>query len=266
MFFVSKVLGFLLQPSNLAAIALVSGLWLLRSPSYRRAGKRLAWAGTAYILIAGMLPLGNVFVLPLEQRFAGLPAPSSEDGFKGIIILGGFEDGWVSSGRGRFTTNEAAERINEGARLARKLPTTMVVFTGGSGTFLRPGAEVTGPVADFLEAVGIARERIVLEADARNTYENAQFTFRLLNPAPDDRWLLITSAYHMPRAIGVFRKTGFSVTAYPVDYRTRGPEDIWRIFERYWAGLQRMDLATSEWLGLLYYYLRGRTSTLFPAP
>ena len=266
MFVASKVLGFLLQPSNLAAIALMVGLWLTRNASYLRSGKRLAWAGVAYILLAGILPFGNALVLPLEQRFSGAPEPRPDDGYKGIIILGGFENGWVSAGRGRLTVNEAAERITEGARLARQLPKTKVVFTGGSGTFLRPGAEATGPVAAFLEAVGIARDRIVLEGASRNTYENALFTTRLLKPAPRDRWLLVTSAYHIPRAMGVFRKAGFNVIAYPVDYRTRGPEDIWRIFERYWAGLQRMDLAAGEWLGLTYYYLLGRIDTPLPGP
>ncbi len=238
----------------------------MRSASLVRAGKRLAWAGAAYILLGGMLPFGNALVLPLEQRFSGLPEPQPEDGFRGIIILGGFEDGWVSAGRGRLAVNEAAERITEGARIARKLPNAKVIFTGGSGTFLRPGAEATGPVGAFLKAVGISSNRLVLEGASRNTYENAQFTARLLKPEPGDRWLLVTSAYHMPRAMGVFRKAGFNVTAYPVDYRTRGPEDVWRIFERYWSGLQRMDLATNEWLGLLYYYLRGRLDTLLPAP
>ncbi|HET7210116.1 MAG TPA: ElyC/SanA/YdcF family protein, partial [Methyloceanibacter sp.] len=83
---------------------------------------------------------------------------------------------------------------------------------------------------------------------------------------PGKRWLLITSAYHMPRAIGAFRKAGFEVEAWPVDYRTRGRADLTRPFDKVSEGLRRVDVATREWFGLLAYWLRGRSDALFPAP
>jgi uncharacterized SAM-binding protein YcdF (DUF218 family) len=78
--------------------------------------------------------------------------------------------------------------------------------------------------------------------------------------------LLVTSAYHMPRAIGTFRRVGFAVEAYPVDYRTRGIEDLARPFPNLGEGLRRGDIAMREWVGLLMYRLAGRTNALFPAP
>jgi uncharacterized SAM-binding protein YcdF (DUF218 family) len=113
---------------------------------------------------------------------------------------------------------------------------------------------------------GIARARILLESKSRNTYENALLTRDLAKPVDGERWFLVTSAYHMPRAIGLFRKAGFNVTAYPVDYRTRGPEDMARIFGRIPQGLMRFDLAVGEWIGLVAYRMLGRIDALFPGP
>ena len=90
------------------------------------------------------------------------------------------------------------------------------------------------------------------------------FSRELVKPKPGERWLLVTSGYHMPRAIGVFRKAGFSVEPYPVDWRTRGPEDALRPFPTLGDGLRRTDTAMREWVGLAIYWLTGRSSELFP--
>lgn len=162
--------------------------------------------------------------------------------------------------------NEAAERLTEGVRLAKRLSGVPVVFTGGSAGLMvsLPGA--ARPVGQFLADMGITPERIVIEDRSRNTHENALFTRDLVKPAPGRRWVLVTSAAHMPRSVGVFRKAGFDVIPYPVDYRTRGPEDLLRPFERIPAGLERTDVAAREWIGLVAYWLTGRTDTLFPGP
>lgn len=75
-----------------------------------------------------------------------------------------------------------------------------------------------------------------------------------------------TSAYHMPRAVGVFRKAGFAVEPYPVDWRTRGAQDELRPFASVGDGLRRVDTAVREWVGLAVYWLTGRSSELFPGP
>jgi uncharacterized SAM-binding protein YcdF (DUF218 family) len=265
MFFpASKIVFFLIQPSTLIVLIVAAGL-LLAWHGRSRLGLRLATLGVLLLVVAGLLPLGNVLVLPLEERFRP-PAVGPEDGYAGLIILGGFEDGWVSAGRPGLAVNEAAERLTEGVRLARRLPAAKVVYTGGVANLLFAGAEAAGPVGDFLADAGVPRERIVLEGKSRNTHENATFTRALLEPRPGARWLLVTSAYHMPRAMGSFRAAGLEVTAYPVDYRTRGWGDALRPFEGVPAGLARTDLAAKEWIGLLAYRLTGRTGALFPGP
>ena len=264
MFFpASKIVFFLIQPSTL--IVLITALGLVLAWRGWRNGVGIATAGLVLLVGAGLLPIGNVLVLPLEERF-GPPSVSPEDGHAGLIILGGFEDGWVSAGRPGLAVNEAAERLTEGVRLALRLPGAKVVYTGGVANLLLAGAEAAEPVGEFLTDVGVARDGIVLEGKSRNTHENATLTRARLDPAPGSCWLLVTSAYHMPRAMGVFRAAGFDVTAYPVDFRTRGRGDALRPFDSIPAGLARLDLAAKEWIGLLAYRLTGRTDALFPAP
>lgn len=264
MFFIaSKVIFFFIQPSSLAFVALLLGILLVgRHPKW---GRRFLYAGLAMIVFFGFLPTGNMLVLPLEERFGSHVPPIPNEKISGIILLGGFEDGSITRARGGLALNEAAERLTETLRLARALPDARVVFTGGSGS-LFGGKGIGGPVRQFFIDAGIAPERIVIENNSRNTYQNAVFTKALLKPAPQDRWLLVTSAYHMPRSIGVFRKVGFDVIPYPVDFRTRDQGDGFRPFDSIGAGLQRTDLATKEWIGLLAYWISGRSSALFPSP
>ncbi len=265
-FTLAKILALLVQPSSLAVLAVIAGLLMTRGGRASRLGRGLAWGGVLVLTVGGLTSVGNLLVLPLEQRFASVAPPAASERVDGIILLGGFEDGWVSSGRGGLGLNEAAERVSEGLRLALRHPEARVVFTGGAGTLLAPGVEATGPVADFLAEAGVARERLILEGRSRTTFENAIFTRDLVAPRAGERWYLVTSAYHMPRAMGLFRKAGFDVIAYPVDYRTRGPEDALRLFERIPQGLMRLDLGVNEWVGLLAYHALGRTDALFPAP
>ena len=132
------------------------------------------------------------------------------------------------------------------------------------------GCLVRGNEAEYalamFESFGIARERLVAEDKSHNTVENARFSKALADPKPGERWLLVTSAYHMPRAIGIFRQAGFPVEAYPVDWRTRGAIDLMMPFDSLTGGLRRTDTAVREWVGLFAYWITGQSAALFPAP
>lgn len=265
-FYASKVVFLLIQPSSLALLALLAGLVLLRTSRRPVAARRLIAGGIVWLVGAGFLPIGNALILPLEQRFgAEPPALAADADVAGVIMLGGFEDGWVSAGHGSLAVNEAAERLTETLRLAARFPKAKVVFTGGVGELFQ-GESAEQPLRAFLADVGIAPERIVVEHKSRNTHENAEFTRAMIGARAGARHLLVTSAYHMPRSVGVFRRSGFDVVPYPVDYRTRGSVDLVRLFGSMPDGLKRADLAAKEWIGLLAYRLSGRTDALFPAP
>lgn len=261
----SRTLFFIVQPSHLALLLMGIGLaLLLLRPTAAGLGKGLAGAGFALLLVLGFSPVGHALLLPLEERFPRGPIP--EEPVAGVIMLGGFEDPSVGRARGALMLNESAERLTETVLLARQLPHAKVVFTGGDASLLLPGRSAAPAVADFLEAAGIAPDRIVLEGRSRNTHENAIFLVDHLRPQAGDRWLLVTSAWHMPRAVGAFRQAGFDVIAWPADYRTRGAGDLALPFDRMTEGLRRTDMAVREWIGLIAYRVLGRSNALFPAP
>lgn len=265
-FFVSTLFHFIFAPSHFMVLLIGGGLVLQARTAFRRLGWRLSMAGLAGVLVLGLSPLSTLLILPLEERF---PAPERlpEQGtVAGIIMLGGFEDGDVSIGRKRLALSDRAERLVEGVRLARRLPGTKLVFSGGAGGILYSFQDAGGPVGAFLEEMGIDRARIVLETKSRTTWENAVLTKQILKPSARDRYLLVTSAWHMPRAMGVFRKAGFNVVAWPVDFMTSGAGDATRAFAFVTHGLVTADVAAKEWLGLLAYWMTGRSSTLWPGP
>jgi len=258
----SKVFWFFATPSNFLATLTLVGAALALTRRLRRFGAWLAVVGVAGLLFAGLSPLANWVILPLEDRFPAF----RDDGraVDGVVVLGGAVQAEESFGREQLTVNEAGERVIALADLARRYPGARIVFSGGGGTLLTEEAPEADALARFMDALGIPRQRVLFENQSRTTFENAVYTRRLIEPRPGERWLLVTSAWHMPRAVGCFRRAGFPVTAYPVDFRTRGPSDAWRTFTFVSEGLRRLDLSAKEWAGLIGYRLVGHIDALFP--
>jgi len=265
MFYIaSKVGWFLATPSNLLAILVVIGAALAATNRWRRVGFGLALAAGLATLGLGLLPAANLLLVPLEQRFPAFGDDSRP--VAGIILLGGAVEAADSAAIGQLVVNEAAERVLETLRLAARHPDARIVISGGGGTVFGDGTAEAPIIAGFLSEVGVDPRRILIEEKSRTTFENARFSRELVSPRPGERWLLVTSAWHMPRAVGVFRKVGFEVVPCPVDYRTGGAADAARPFASVSDGLRRLDVAAKEWAGLIGYYLSDRMPVLFPAP
>ncbi len=255
MFYLSKIVWAFFQPSTLIAIVLVAGLLL--AARGKRLGLPVLFCGVAMYLIAGFSPLANWLLIPLENR-ARIGMSEPVDGAAGIIVLGGATAGVQNFGDRRVILNDAADRMIEAVRLAQQHPDLPIVFSGGNGE-LFPGREE--PEAElarrFFEAFKITPPRLRLEDRSRNTLENAAFTARLVQPQRDQRWVLVTSAFHMPRARALFEAQGFRIIPRPGDFRVAGSQDFWRFFGKPSDGLRGVDLAAKEWVGLLVSWLRG---------
>ena len=263
MFFVlSKTIGFLLLPSNFLLLLGLFGSALLWT-RWRRLGRSCVAISLIVFLIAGFVPLGRFASNILENRF---PRWNPQQGPpNGIIVLGGAINPVVSRSRGDIAIGDAAERVLVIPRLAREYPNARIVFTSGDASLranLPAEADYLGPV---LDAMGVPRDRVLLERRSRNTAENALFSKELVKPKAGERWLLVTSAQHMPRAIGCFRRVGFDVEAYPVDWTTPRRQPL-ALETSFGIGLQHLDDAVHEWEGLLAYWLSGKIDALFPAP
>ena len=262
-FYLSKILWFFAAPSNLLTVLALMGA-LLCGTRFARAGRRLALVAGALLLFIGIAPVGNLLFFVLENRFPTQPQTGLDP--YGIVVLGGAIDEIVGKSRGQVSMDEAAERMSEAAVLARLYPNARLVFSGGSNAFFERGVTEADEAQKYFVQAGIAPERIELESKSRNTFENAVFTRELVKPEPGQRWLLVTSAFHMPRSIGIFRKAGFPVIAYPVDYRTEATLAEARPMREVAIGLHRFDAALREWIGLVAYRLSGKTDTLLPGP
>ncbi len=250
-------------PSTVLLGAVAVGAGLLAA-GRMRAGRAVALLAAAGLFVGGVLPSGALLLRPIEDRFpppaADLAPPT------GIIVLGGSTDERLALARGRVAIVEAADRLTEAVILARRFPSARLVFTGGSGVL---GGTVLSEAADVHRLwldMGIPDSRITLEDRSRNTDENVRFTKAIVGPESGQRWLLVTSAFHMARAVALFRANGWPVIPDPVDYRTRGDASDWRPSLTIVGNLQRLDLAVREWTGLIVYRLSGRTRTLLPAP
>jgi uncharacterized SAM-binding protein YcdF (DUF218 family) len=263
LFALSKILGFLTFPSNLMILAGVCGV-VLTATRFARLGRWMAGLSLVALLVCGLSPLGRVLLLPLEQRFP--PWSPTAEAPVGIVVLGGAVNGRLSQGRGIPIVDVAAERITAAVELARRYPQARIIYSGGSGHLVLQSA-MEAPVARRLFGeMGVAPERIEIEDESRNTAENAALSLQIAKPKPGERWLLLTSAAHMPRSVGIFRRVGFAVEPHPVGWRTSGWGDIEIPFYIASDGLSIVDMAVREWIGLTVYRLTGRTSELFPAP
>jgi uncharacterized SAM-binding protein YcdF (DUF218 family) len=263
MFFIlSKTAAHLLLPSNFLFALGLAGLVLLAT-RWRRAGVRLLIACFILLVLAGILPVGKVLNHTLEQRFPPWnPARGAPDG---IIVLGGAINPVLSRIYGEPQISESAERLTAVPKLARAYPNARIVYSGGDASLLANKGREAEYLYPLLDSFGVPRERVLLETRARNTYENAAFTKELVKPKPGERWLLVTSAEHMPRAVGCFRRIDFPVDAYPVDWHSGRRIGLWP--NSYIAGgLGSLDDAVHEWTGLLAYWLTGRISEFFPGP
>ena len=265
MFFIaSKIFWMLASPINLLLIGALAGVLLCFGPR-ARFGRGLALAAILILFVAATFPLRAALLVPLENRFPQPPADLEPP--YGIVVLGGAISDPMSAARGQTIFDEGGERITEAVILAKRFPQARVVYTSGTNSVLGGSSNEAARARDLMVAMGVARDRVTIEDKARNTDENARFTAAIVHPEASQRWLIVTSAFHMPRAMGVFEKAGFHPIAYPVSFYTSGRwvDDLSPTFDPL-GNLKTFVLALHEWIGLAAYRASGRIDRLFPGP
>ena len=259
---VAKFFGYLVTLPN-AAVFLVllatASLWT----RFRRASRMLVTLCVLLLAACAFSPFASIVLRPLEERF---PMPAMTDPPTGLIVLGGMTDEVLSAARNTVVLTEAAERLTEAVALSRRFPMMRMVFSGGSGHVEQTQVTEAAVAQRFWTEMGVAADRVTLEDRSRDTWENGVFTKALVQPKPGERWLLVTSASHMPRSVGVFRQLDFPVIPYPVDYRTAGNGSDFKGLRNAADSFAMLAIASHEWIGLIAYRLAGKTSALFPGP
>lgn len=260
-FILSKIFWYVATPGNFFLIVAFAGTVRLAF-THRRRGLGLVLVGVGGLALITVLPISSWAIAPLENRF---PHPVLPEQIDGIVVLGGGVNPTIAAARHQISVPEASERLFEAASLARRYPTARIIVSGGEAAIVPKGLSEADAMRNVLIEAGVDPARVETEGTSRNTYENAVDTRQLAQPKPDEKWLLITSGWHMPRAVGCFRNVGWAVVPYPVDYRTT--EKIGLLTNLVMVKeFLRLDLAAKEWIGLFVYRLLGRTDQFFPGP
>ena len=270
MFVFSKIFWLIAQPSKLfwlLGLLSVLGICLPIGTTQlgitlQRLSKIILCLLFTILSVIVFFPVDDWLAHPLEQRF---PQPSTlPENIAGMIILGGVFDQVLSERHGQVSVNGAIERVTEPLRLLKQYPDATIVFTGGTSYIKQLEVKEADVAKTFFEDMGVETNNFIFESASRNTSENALLTKDLLNPTENQTWLLVTSASHMPRSVGIFRKAGWNILPYPVDYNSNFPEP--HPGSQLGGKIGNIDRFSKEWFGLFAYRLLGRTNSFFPSP
>jgi uncharacterized SAM-binding protein YcdF (DUF218 family) len=259
-FWLSKLVWIVIAPDSLLLVLILASSILIFAGK-DRIGKRLLGTSCVLLLIVALFPLHLLLLHPLETRFE--TNPSLPETIDGIIVLSGAEDPFLSSLWNQVEVGGAAERNLAFMALARQYPEAKLVFTGGTGSLTGQEYKAADVAKALFGQQGLDPDRITFERESRNTYENALLTRKLVQPRAGETWLLITTAWHMPRSVGIFCKQQWPVIPYPVDHATK-PGHLLSMQLLLAEHLRGLNIATREWIGLFAYYFTGKTEKLFP--
>lgn len=255
MFIASKLLGLLSQPLLWVFVLMVLSLLVLKRRP--RTGKRLLGLALVLMVLTAWQPLPELIIRQLEAQYPELAPQADLSGYAGMVVLGGAtESGRTQMAHVQPMFNDAAERMTAPVAALRSNPKLRMLYTGGEGSLMGVGQSEAERAKMFFDSMGVSGPLVQYESASRNTYENAVLTAQLPGVDPTQRWLLVTSAWHMPRSMATFTKAGWNVTAYPVDFRT-GDSSDWLDFSMA-GGATNWQLALHELLGLVAYKLTGR--------
>lgn len=262
----SKSIWTFARPDHLLLLIMTAAVLVLGWNTQRRRARFIALLSLTMIWLAALVPVGQVMLYQLEKRFLP-PGPLQQQPLAGIIVLGGAEQLASMRYHRRAEFTDAADRILAVPQLATERNDLPIIYSCGSGWHAEPDIRGADFTKLYFDAIGL-EGRVLYEREARNTYENGTFSRELIVEqlglaALEGRWLLVTSAFHMPRSVGVFRQQGWNVLPYPVDYRGQPfGEDL--IYFNLTGNLQDLMMAAREWAGLLAYWLTGKTDQFLP--
>ena len=258
MFVIGKILDWSLHPLNWVAVLLGCSLLASLNPAWPPLrARRLALSAIALLMATGCQSVPDALIAHLESQYTEYAPAANLSQYAGIIVLGGaMESGQISARHLQPGLNDSAERMTAAIAIWRHNPQLKVVFTGGEGELMGSGPSEAQRARAFFVSQGMPDEAMILEDQSRSTWENAVFTARLPGIDNQKPWLLLTSAWHMPRSMATFQKMGWNVTAYPVDFRSGGVTSLSSYSIS--GGAVRWELYLHEVIGLLSYRLMGR--------
>ena len=259
-FWLSKLAWLLISPGSLLLLFVLL-IFILLVLNKQRIAKIVAATLSCLLLIIAFFPVGEWLLYPLESHFPTNPVLPEK--IAGIIVLSGAEHPYLSTLWQQVELGDAAERDLAFMMLARQYPEAKLIFTGGTGSLTKQEYKAADVAKELFAQQGFDIDRVMFEKDSRNTYENARYSYKLASPKVNENWILISTAWHMPRSVGIFCKINWPMIPYPVDHQT-SKGHLFRIEFGLLNNLVTLRTAIKEWLGLLAYRISGKTPELLP--
>jgi len=257
-FFLSKFLWYIFSPFNLIIFLFVIGV-ILNFINFKKFSKILFFFTFLLFFITGVLPTGSYLMYLLEKDFHSkiyLP-----DNIDGILVLAGATNPYLTKEYNQISLNDSVERLTESIQLIKKYPRAKVFFAGGSGSLTHPDLNHSAVAKIFYESLDVDINKIYFENKSRNTYENILFAKKKFNPNKNEKWILITSAFHLTRAINIGKKLNWELIPYATDFKL--PKKFtWKLSMSFFNNLSKFQQSSHEWAGLIAYYFLGRSSKI----
>ena len=258
-FYLSKFLWSFINPFNILLIFIFIGIlfhWLLKYRIY----KLFYFIALIIFIFTAVMPTGNLLFYLLEKNYQNQELLPKK--VNGILVLSGATNPGLSREYNQIHLNDSVERLTESIKLIQIFPESKVIFSGGSGSITNVKLTHAAIAKNFYKQLNVNTKKIIFEDKSRNTYENILFSFEIAKPQEEENWILITSAFHMNRAMNIAEKIDWKLIPYAVDFKT--PKSFsWSLSFAFFSNLSDFQYAAHEWTGLIAYYFMGRTNKIF---
>lgn len=258
-FYLSKIMWFLFNPFNLIIFFLIFG-YCFNLFSFKILSKISYFLSFFLFLFSALIPTGSYLNYLLEKNFHSLNI--HHDSIDGILILGGGLNLYLTNEHKQISLNGAAERLTESVILINRYPDAKIVFSGGIGDFQDVGLDRAKAVKIFFNNMNVDINKIYFENKSRNTYENILYSKKLINPKKNQKWLIVSSANHLHRVVGIAENLGWDLIPYPTDFN-QSKKFKWNFSFNFLSNLNQFQNASHEWIGIIAYYFMGRSSKIF---
>jgi Uncharacterized conserved protein, COG1434 len=234
MFFLKKLIAYFILPPGLLVIAFA----VLGILTKRKLAKFIAFSFALFVYLLSIEPIKDVLYKPLEEAY---PVPSKPEG-DARVILGG---GSYSTG---ILKEDSTKRLLMGFVL-HKQTNLPIILSGGASIGALPEAEV---MKGLLLTLGVDKGKIYTDVNSKDTEENAQEVKKLCERLGCKKIILVTSAYHMRRAVLSFQRAGFEVVPYPTDFKRDMRYNLYSLLPKMGVFADSYK-ALREYLGLVWY-------------
>jgi len=258
-FYLSKFLWYLFNPFNCILFLLIISV-IFNFLKFLNFSKIILYFTFLLFFITGVLPTGSYLLYLLEKNYHNkIYLPENVDG---ILILSGATNPFLTKEYNQISLNGSVERLTESIQLIKKYPKAKVFFAGGTGSIQYPDLSHSEVAKKFYKSLGVDIQNIYFDDKSRNTYENIFFAKKKFDPNKDEKWVLITSAFHLKRAMSIGEKLEWAFIPYATDYKL--PKKFkWKLSINFFGNLASFKNSSHEWVGIISYYLMGRSSKIF---